>query len=225
MEPEGVSSPPADTTTTVADRDSPPVQDSDAPAAEAEAPPAPPGSPPRRRDAPLEAPAPIPLLGGRQLRLPKLRAPKLRAPKLRKPKQAKPSRRDRKAAARSVQLRRTNRIIRRVDPWSVLKISAIFYICIWVMALTSAVLLWAAAASTGAIESIEDVIKELFGLETFAFEPAEMLRACFVGGFVLVIAGSLVNVLLTVVFNLISDIVGGVRLTFLEEEPTRRQPR
>ena len=40
-------------------------------------------------------------------------------------------------------------------------------------------------------------------------------------GLILVIAGTGLNVLLAVLFNLISDLVGGVRITVIEEESAR----
>ena len=230
MESEGVTTPPVDTTTSVAAASATEVS--------AEPAPAPPGSPPRRREPLREVPPAVPLIEGIKARVAKFNKPQLRRPKLRKPilsppaapaepaptRRSSPTRRDRRYA-KAAQVRRTQRVIRRVDPWSVLKISVVFYICLWIVVLTAGVLLWAAAASAGAIENVEDFIKELGGFKEFAFEPAEMLRACLLGGFVLVVAGSLANVFITVVFNLISDLVGGVRVTVLEEERPRRPSR
>ena len=41
------------------------------------------------------------------------------------------------------------------------------------------------------------------------------------GGIVLVLSGAAASVVLVLLFNLISDLTGGVRVTVLEEEPTR----
>ena len=43
-------------------------------------------------------------------------------------------------------------------------------------------------------------------------------------GLILVVAGTGINVLLAVLFNLISDLVGGVRFTVIEEESARPVP-
>ena len=48
-----------------------------------------------------------------------------------------------------------------------------------------------------------------------------IFRASFLAGLILVIAGSAFNVLLAVLFNLISDLVGGIRFTVIEEENVR----
>jgi hypothetical protein len=55
----------------------------------------------------------------------------------------------------------------------------------------------------------------------FKFEDQQIFRAFALGGVVLVLAGAATSVVLALLFNLISDLTGGVRVTVLEEEPTR----
>jgi hypothetical protein len=136
-------------------------------------------------------------------------------------KPPKLSRRERKEAAK-FQSRRVRRVIRHVDPWSVLKVSLLFYVCLFLILLSAGIVLWVAASAAGAVDNVEKFIKDLFLFESFAFEPGQILRACAVGGLVLVMAGTALNVLLAVLFNLISDIVGGVRVSVIEQEPVRR---
>jgi len=128
---------------------------------------------------------------------------------------ATPSRRPPRMRARKV-----HRLVRHIEPWSVLKISLIFFFCIWVILLTSAVLLWQVASSSGIIDNVESFIEEIFALEeeSFAFEAGQMFRAYAVGGLVMVVAATGFTVLLAVLFNLISDLTGGVRVTVVEEE-------
>ena len=52
--------------------------------------------------------------------------------------------------------------------------------------------------------------------------PDQIFRIAAVGGLVLVLAGSGLTVLGAVLFNLISDVTGGVRLTVVEEETPAR---
>ena len=56
----------------------------------------------------------------------------------------------------------------------------------------------------------------------FKFEDERIFQAFALGGIVLVLAGAAAAVVLAVLFNLISDLTGGVRVTVLEEDP---QPR
>jgi hypothetical protein len=152
------------------------------------------------------------------------------------PDEARPSPRTRRRERREVtraaqparhpdrlQARKTHRLVRHIEPWSVLKISLIFFFCIWVILLTAAVLLWQVASSSGIIDNIESFIEEIFALEkgSFAFEAGQMFRAYAVGGLVMVVAATGFTVLLAVLFNLISDLTGGVRVTVVEEETAR----
>ena len=131
---------------------------------------------------------------------------------------------DRRASKR-LRARKVRRLVRHVEPWSVLKLSLIFYFCLWVILLIAGVILWNLAVSSGTIDNIENFIEQLFALESFAFNGDQIFRAAAVGGLVLVVAGSGFTVLMAVLFNLISDITGGVRMTVVEEETARPRPR
>lgn len=113
------------------------------------------------------------------------------------------------------------RVVRRVDPWSVLRFSLLFYGCMLLVGMVAGVLLWAAALTTGVIDNVERFIKELFALETFAFNGLLLLESTVIGGLVLVLLGTGANVLMAVLYNLTSDVVGGIEVTVLEEEPAR----
>ena len=115
---------------------------------------------------------------------------------------------------------RTSRVVlRRVDPWAVLKVSALFWLSIVLILLTAGVLLWAAAASVGLIGGIEDAMAG-FGFEDYEFLPGKILKGAALVGAVISVAGTLGNVLLAVLYNLISDTVGGLRLTLSEDVPS-----
>ena len=126
---------------------------------------------------------------------------------------------DTKQAVSARRGRRVRRVLRRIDPWSVLRVSAVFYICIYLVLLVAGIVLWLVATWLGAIDNVEDFIGELLALNQFQFETGQILRASAIGGAVFVVLGTGVNVLGTILFNLISDLVGGVELTLLEEEP------
>jgi transmembrane protein DUF3566 len=117
--------------------------------------------------------------------------------------------------------RRVKRIVRHIDPWSVLKLSLLFYACLFVVFMVAGTLLWNLAGAAGTISSIESFIKDIGAFKTFSFSGTTIFRASFLAGLILVIAGSGLNVLLTVLFNLISDLVGGIRIAVIEEETAR----
>lgn len=133
------------------------------------------------------------------------------------------SRRERRRRVK-LQARKVRRIIRHIEPWSVLKISFVFYLCLWVILVLAGVMLWSVAVSSGTVERAEGFVADLFALDEFLFDASIIFRAYSLGALVLVIAGTAFNVLLCVLFNLISDLMGGVRLTVIEEESARFRP-
>jgi len=136
----------------------------------------------------------------------------------------RPSFRDRRVAGR-LRARKVRRLVRHVEPWSVLKISLLFYFCLWVILLIAGVILWSFAVGSGTIDNVENFVTELFALKSFEFNGDAIFRAGAIGGLVLVVAGSGFTVLMAVLFNLISDVTGGVRFTVVEEETARPRPK
>lgn len=141
-----------------------------------------------------------------------------------RPRAAQPSVRDKRVAGR-LRARKVRRLIRHVEPWSVLKVSLVFYFCLWVIFLLAGTILWSVARSTGYVDNVESFLEELFALKSFEFNADQIFQASAMGGLVLVVALSGFTVLLAVLFNLISDLMGGVRVTVVEEETARVRPR
>lgn len=106
-----------------------------------------------------------------------------------------------------------------------LKIGLVFYLCVWGMAIIASQALWRTAETAGVIEKVEKFIEELFALETFAFDTDKIFRLYILAGLVLVIGGTALTVVLVVLFNLISDLMGGIRFTMIEEETAVRRRR
>ena len=106
-----------------------------------------------------------------------------------------------------------------------LKVSLIFYFCAWVIMLFVGVTLWNLAVSSGLVDDVENFVVELFALESFTINGDQIFRIAAIGGLVLVVSGSGFTVLGAVLFNLISDVTGGVRFTVVEEETARPRPR
>lgn len=190
---------------------------------------------------------------------------------------------DRKGRVRA---RKVRRIVRHIEPWSVLKISLLFYAALFVIIAVASTLLWNAARDSGTVEDIESFITEVGGFGTcepiegeggatatttttptgdtappdqfdptgtettvapgevpvdpeaeldddedcregevlvgeFKFEDGKIFQAFILGGIVLVLAGSAMNVVMVLLFNLMSDLTGGVRVTVLEEDAGR----
>lgn len=183
-----------------------------------------------------------------------------------------------------VRARKVRRIVRHVEPWSVLKVSVLFFLSTFLIICVASAVLWNAARSAGAIDDVESFvtslgfgncediagetpppsttstsvggpIDQLGGGDTssttvpaadvpeesstlpdedgkcaqgqrlvggFKFEDQRIFQAFALGGVVLVLAGAAASVVMTLLFNLISDLTGGVRVTVLEEDPAAR---
>ena len=100
--------------------------------------------------------------------------------------------------ARRPRVRKVNRIVRRVDKWSLFKIALVFWAVTLVIFLVAGLLLWNLAESTGTLTNIEGFIKELFGLEAFEFDGSKVFRASYMIGAVLVVAMTAMTVTMAV---------------------------
>lgn len=129
----------------------------------------------------------------------------------------------RRLFGRRPRVRKVSRVVRRIDAWTVFKISLVLYLLLYVVLLIAGVLLWRLAGDTGTIDNIQGFIKELFGLKTFTINGKKLFDASRGLGLFLAIAGTGLHVTLAVLFNLIADLVGGVRVTVLEEEVILRE--
>lgn len=120
-----------------------------------------------------------------------------------------------------LEARKTQRLIHHISPWSVLKVSLLFYFCVWLVVMIAGVILWQIAANAGLIDRFESFMAELLAEETFDLYGTQILRITATFGFFGVVAGSGLTVLFTVIFNLISDVTGGIRLSVIEMETAR----
>ncbi|HET7721784.1 MAG TPA: DUF3566 domain-containing protein [Acidimicrobiales bacterium] len=117
--------------------------------------------------------------------------------------------------------RRVRLVVRRVEPWTVLKFSVLLFATLYLVFLVAGLVLWTAATATGLRENIEKFIGDLIASDDFKILGPTMMRASILGGLVLVVMGTGASVLFTVLYNLISDVIGGITVVF-EERPSRR---
>jgi len=103
----------------------------------------------------------------------------------------------------------------------VLKFSVLLYVTMYLVILVAGTVLWAVASSTGLRANVEKFIGELIASDNFTLLGGTVAKASVLGGALLVVMGAGANVLLSVLYNLIADVVGGVVVLF-EERPRRR---
>jgi hypothetical protein len=118
---------------------------------------------------------------------------------------------------RYVPARRVRRTIRRIDPFSLAKLVLVFNLCFLAMTLVAGVIIWTAASASGSIDNIESFVEDI-GFEEFHIRGGQLLRGLVLGGLVLSIAGTFFAFIMGVLFNLLSDLVGGIRITMVEPD-------
>jgi len=117
-------------------------------------------------------------------------------------------------------VRRVRRVIRKFDPWTVLKVSIVFYAVMAVGFVLGLVILWAVVNNAGIPQAIEDFGKKITLLEADAQLFADGERYLRVAVFLGVVWSVLMTgftTLAALMYNLISDIVGGIEVVVLEE--------
>ena len=115
-------------------------------------------------------------------------------------------------------VRRVRRIIRKFDPWTVLKFAIIFFACMSTIAVLGIVILWKVAENAGVQSNITDLLVEV-GFQEIVLDPGKYLRILIFAAVVWTIVATGLFVLMAILYNLISDIVGGIEVTVLEEDP------
>jgi hypothetical protein len=141
------------------------------------------------------------------------------------PPATRPVRRRRRRGTPRLRARKVQRVVRRVEPWSVLKLSAVFFFCTWLIVTVAGLVLWRVAEATGTVGNVESFLAELSSSESFTIDGGQILRASAIIGLVLVVAGTAMTMLLTIMFNLISELTGGIRLAVVELESAERVRR
>ena len=126
--------------------------------------------------------------------------------------------------ARRPRVRRVTRVIRQVDTWSVFKVALVFSLFLYLVCLTAGVLLWQVAQNTGTVDNVERFF-ESFGWQSFQLNGGAIFHNAWVGGLFVVVGLTGLGVLVATMFNLIAELVGGIRVTVLEEEVIAREER
>lgn len=135
--------------------------------------------------------------------------------------------------------------LRHVSPTSVLKISLIFYSCVALVFLISSLIIWQFARGSGAVDDVESFVTDLFAygnceqeedvplgedvreddecsegqvlVGSFEIDDTALLQSLLLGGAVFVVAATGGTVFLVLLFNVLSDVTGGVRYSVVRE--------
>jgi hypothetical protein len=115
--------------------------------------------------------------------------------------------------------RQTRVVVRQVQPWSVFKLSLLFYFCLMLVFLFALLLLYWVLQIVGVMDSLAHLLETSgFGNPQtgFDFNGFWIFSRLFLIGVVGVFAWSLVNLFVALLYNLVADVVGGIQVTLTE---------
>jgi hypothetical protein len=107
-------------------------------------------------------------------------------------------------------------VVRKVGPWSVLKMSFFFYLCVLAVFLGAFVILYGLLGAIGALDSLQRLIRDLFADQSFEIHGDWLFSRALLVGLAMVGLWTLINVFVAFLYNLLADIVGGVEVTLSE---------
>ena len=117
-------------------------------------------------------------------------------------------------------VRRVRRIIRKIDPWTVLKVSALVWAVLALALLLGSVIFWSVLERSGIPERLTEFMIEITlieeGSQPFA-NVEQFLRLAIFGSVVWWVLMTGISVAMAIVYNLVSDVVGGIEVVVLEE--------
>lgn len=115
---------------------------------------------------------------------------------------------------------RVRRIVRRVDPWTVLKVSFIVYLVAAFGFMLASVMFWEVVERSGIPQKITDFLIQITLLDE-GEAPFSNTEQFIRLSAILAVAGAVLSSGLTtlgaIMYNLVADVVGGVEVVLLEE--------
>jgi len=113
--------------------------------------------------------------------------------------------------------RRVRRVIRKIDTFSLAKMAFLFHLCLSLVMVVACVLLWTLADGQGLVDQLEKTVRTNLQLDTFTIDGSVLFRSSVALAVVFSLLGTGMWILGAFLFNLLSDLVGGVQVWVLEE--------
>jgi hypothetical protein len=107
-------------------------------------------------------------------------------------------------------------VLRKLGPWSVFKVSLFFYTCVMAVIVLAAVILYAILGAMGSVNALTRLAQDLFGDKSFRIHGGWIFIRLVGVGVLMVVVWSLINVFVVFLYNLISDVIGGIEVTLSE---------
>jgi len=119
-----------------------------------------------------------------------------------------------------VRVNRVRRIIRKIDPWTVLKVTLVLNFVVALTVVLGVSILWVLLVNAGVPQGLEDIARRLALLDADASLVGN-IETLFTGVVSLAAVYMLTQTALATIaaffYNLVSDLVGGIEVIVLEE--------
>ena len=112
--------------------------------------------------------------------------------------------------------RQTRVVVKKLGPWSVFKFSLLFYLCVMLVILLALAILYGLLGAIGALDSVTKLTRDLFADQSFEIHGKWIFTRLTLIGLAMVFLWSFINLFVAFLYNLISDVVGGIEVTLAE---------
>lgn len=109
--------------------------------------------------------------------------------------------------------------LKRIDPWSVLKVGFVANLAILAIGLLAAAVVWFFIRRLQLIETVCGIATGDLGFETCAVDGGNLFRTVLLLGLLWVVVQTGLLVFWAFLANLISDLTGGLKFTFQDDSP------
>ena len=114
-------------------------------------------------------------------------------------------------------LRRTRVIVRKLGPWSVFRFSLLYSFSIMLVLYLALAMLYTILGAIGVLDALVKVlVVSTVVTKGFTIDGAWLFSRLFVVGLALVLLWSVIKVISTLIYNLVSNVVGGIEVTLAE---------
>ena len=120
------------------------------------------------------------------------------------------------ATGREPELRRSRVEMTKVELWSVLKVSLCFYLAGLAILIIAGLVVWLLLDASGGIHKFESFMGDIMSAKNYRLVAPQILLGSVLVGLVLVALMTIITVIAAALYNVFSELVGGVEVTLVE---------
>jgi hypothetical protein len=104
-------------------------------------------------------------------------------------------------------------VLRKIQPWTVFRFSILFYFAIMIVLLVAGTILFFLLSLVGILDSVTSLIRDLFADQAFSISGFWLFLRALGVGIVSVVGWSVVNLFVSLLYNVLADLVGGIEIS------------